>query len=216
MLINFFDRILFNATLILGIAGIIYFYTSRKFNNRYGLMEQFLEEEMEANTARRREVEPENFYSPKLEGLPIRKNAEGDVAKKQERVISSAQQTMVRFPEKMTNLELKKAYGVMNLEKVTGYEENYNRYVMALVNWADSLLASDSPWAKADAIAILETTLEMGSEFRKTYMHLADYYYEKSNSEGLNRLLDQVAESFSDEGIKRQLTQYIMNQKENL
>ena len=214
MLVGFFDRVFFNVAIFASIAGIIYFITKRSFKNRYHLVDKFLDDEMEANTARRREVEEEYFYLPDIESLPVRNDAVGDVAKMQERALVCARQKMLRFPQKMTNIELKNAYGVANLEKLTGYEENYNRYVMALVNWADALLESGE--AKADAVAILKKTVEMGSEYRKTYLHLADYYLEKSDIEGLNHLLEKVAELFSDEGIKRQVTQYIMDKREKL
>ena len=216
MLVGFFDRVFFNVALFACIAGIIYFVTSRAFKNRYHLLDELLDADMEANSARRREVEEEYFYAAQIDSLPVRDNAEGDVAKKQEHVLNCAQQKMVHFPQKMSNIELKNAYGVANLEKVTGFEENYNRYVMALVDWADALLETGGVNEKADAIAILESTVALGSEFRKTYIHLADYYFEKAKADGLEWLLEKVAELFSDEGIKRQVTQYIMDKKESL
>ena len=179
--------------------------------NRYKKWNDYLEEDKAANTARRRDVEPEFFYTPDIDSLPINDDAEEKIKEKQEKVIRCAENTMVLFPEKRTNIELKKAYGVANLEKVVGYEENYQRYISALIEWAEALIEHNN---SEDAAEILEKTVEMGSEFRKTYTHLADYYASKGNSQGLNYLMDKVAELFTDEGIKQRLLQYIMDKKE--
>jgi len=213
MFTRVFDTVVFNVLLMLGILGIIYFWTTHKFKNRNRLMDEFLEDEHEANTARRRAVEPEHFFTADTDKLPLSKNAEGDLLAKQEQVLKQANLKMVRFPKKMTNLELKQSYGRTNLEIITGYEENYNLYVRSLVNWAEALLENGST---AEAIAVLETTVDLGSDFRKTYMHLADYYGKKSQPDDLNRLIGRAAEIFEDEGIKQQLLQYIMDKKEGV
>ena len=201
---GFIQRVAFNAMLILGAAAVVLYLVNRAFKGRYNLRDKYLQSDQEANTARSRDVEPEYFYAPDLSALP---------GKKPEAVIKCAEQTMVYFPKKMTNIELKSAYGVANLEKVTGYEENYNRYISSLVKWADDLLEDGK---ESDAISILKTTVELGSEFRKGYMNLADYYTKKADANGLNHLLDRVAAVFTDEGIKLTLTKYIMDKKESL
>ena len=207
------QRLALNGAIILAAAIIVTFLIRRAFAGWYNARDKFLEEESKANSARRREVEPEFFYTPRLDFLPLRDNAEGEIEKRQNQVRKCAESTMVHFPKKMTNLELKTAYGVANLEKVTGYEENYNRYILSLVEWAEALLKNGDT---EDAVRILEKAVELGSEFRKTYLHLADYYTGQSNADGLNYLLDKAALVFTDEGIKRQLMQYIMDKKESL
>ena len=205
-----FDRVIFNVLVMLFVIGSIWLFMRIKFNKRYTLRDQFLEKEREANTARSNKVETEYFFTPDTSVLPFNESAEGDVAEAQSKVLRVAEATMIRFPEKRSNLELKSAYGVVNLETVTGYEENYNRYIEALVSWAEALLGQEN---KEDAVKVLEHTVELGSDYRKTYMHLADYY---TDAKKLDALLDRVAEYFIDEGIKRQIVQYIMDRKERL
>lgn len=178
-------------------------------------MEKFLNDEHKANTSRARPVEPEFFYTPDLDTLPFRDNAEGDIAKEQERLSKAAQLKMVKFPKKMTNLELKSAYGLANLEIVTGYEENYSRYISILIDWAVALLDHGGSAEKEDAIRLLEKAIELGSGYRKSYLLLADHYASRSDAEAMNHLLDRISETFSDEGIKQQLTKHIMELKEN-
>ena len=213
MLGIFFERVFFNVSLMLVAAAIIWYFSRRAFVGRYVLQDKFLKDEMEANNTRRRDVEPEFYFTPNTSALPLRSDVSGKVAEKQEMVEKCAQLVMLRFPEKRTNLELKNAYGVANLEKVTGYEENYNRYLYVLIQWAEALIEAGE---RRDAIKIFEHTVELGSEYRKSYTHLADYYTEQQNANSLNTLLDNVALQFTDEGIRRQLTQYIMDKKESL
>ncbi|MCL2398163.1 MAG: hypothetical protein FWC91_00280 [Defluviitaleaceae bacterium] len=218
-----FDRVVFSMLIILVLSAVMLFFRYKGSRNRYRLRDQFLEEDMEANSTRGREVEKVYYYSPNLTSLPMRDDAEGNVKKKQDRVQQVAQQTMLRFPRKLTNIELKTEYGVANLEKITGYEANYHRYVSALVEWAEALLEQESEQEfkqeqeeqkQKDAIKILEHTVELDSEFRKTYMYLADYYASIANYDGINYLLDQIPERFTDEGIRQQLVQYLMDKKD--
>ena len=213
---SFFQRIIFNATLILGVAAIILILSRRSIKNRHSIKNKFLEEEMEANAARKKDIEPEFFYYPTLDSLPLHEDADGEIKKKQEIVKKHANLTMIYFPKKPTNLELKKAYGRANLEKITGYEENYSRYISSLVSWANALIENGGEGQKDDAINILENTVKLGSEFSKTYMLLADHYKNQDNIEGLNHLLDKINVAIADNGIRHRLVQYIMDKKESL
>lgn len=197
---TFFSRLMLPVGIILVVVVTITFLIRRAFRGHHNLRNQFMEAEQKANTARSRDVEQEHFYTPDISLLP--KGAP-------EAVQSAAERTMVRFPQKRSNLELKSSYGIANLEKVTGFEENYTRYVSALVSWADDLLEDN----ETDAIKVFEHTVELSSEYRKTYMRLADHYNEAKK---LDYLLDRVAEVFTDEGIRKQLTLYIMDKKESL
>ena len=205
------------AGVILGVAAftvgmMIYIGNKRRDKS----IDKLLQDDMVANFARSRDLEPEYFYTPDLSVLPIRDDAQNDILKKQSQLVGTSNLRMVRFPQKMGNIELKSKYGPANLEKIAGYEENYTRYISALLGWAEALLDHGGRQEKADAIAILENTVLLGSDYRKTYKLLADHYAGIANADGLNHLLDSVASAFEDEGIKRQLTQYIMDKKENL
>jgi len=208
------NTIAFNLILVVGILGIITFLSYRGMRNRYALRDKFLEDEKKANAARARDVEAHFYFKPDLEALPIRETNNAEIDKRQKHVLKRGDLTMLRFPEKMTNLQLKNLYGLANLERIVTYENNYNTYVSALVEWADTLLSQGGEQDKADAVLILEETVALDSEFRKTYMHLANYYSETGKYENLNHLIDRVTVLFSDEGIKKSLVQYIMDKRE--
>ena len=79
---DFFERIIVNAALALGVLGIIAFITNQNFKARYNKQDKFFENEMQADSARRREVEPEFFYFPNTNPLPFREDVTGNIAKK--------------------------------------------------------------------------------------------------------------------------------------
>ena len=203
------------AGVILGIAGIVIAVMMFIGNKRRGnSISRLLEEDMNANYTRSREIEPENFFTPDLSCLPIRDTATGIILKKQEMVIGSSSKKMVYFSKKMSNIELKSKYGLATFDKITGYEENYTRYISALISWAEALLDDGGYQQKKDAIIILENTVSLGSDYRKTYKLLADYYTGNADVKGLDYLLEGIRSAFRDEGIKRSLINYIMDKKE--
>jgi hypothetical protein len=195
--------VIYNAAFVLLFAALVLLWSRRNFRSRYKPRDKFIADEREANSARKREVEPEFFYTPDVSMLPFDERAEGQIAKRQEKVSVCAAKTMLRFPKKLSNLELKKAYGLANLERITFYEENYGAYVSALAAWAEALLDADAD--NPDAARILEHTVELGSEFRKTYTLLADYYARRGDASALERLGDAADAAFEDGVIKRQL-----------
>ncbi|MCL1997650.1 MAG: hypothetical protein FWG65_02675 [Turicibacter sp.] len=207
----FIERILFPAITILVIVAIVTFFSRRAFRDFNTPSKKLLEEELKANSARKHDVEAEFFYTPEPHLLPIREDAEVKIKKAQDNVLLLASKTMLVFPQKRTNLELKFAYGAANLEKVTLYEENYNKYVQALVKWGDLLFETGGKAEMADAIIIFEKTLELGGEFRKIYKHLAEHYAKMGDKARLNGLIEKVNVTFGDEGIKNNLISHIQS-----
>ena len=205
------------AGVILGIAGTVIAVMIFIGNKRRGnSIAKLLEGDMNANYTRSRDIEPDKFFTPDLSVLPIRDTARGIVLKKQEMVIGSASKKMVFFSRQMSNIELKSKYGLATFDKITSYEENYTRYISALISWAEVLLDDGGYEQKKDAIIILENTISLGSDYRKTYKLLADYYIGNADVKGLDYLLEGIRTAFRDEGIKRSLINYVMDKKETI
>ena len=192
------------------IAIMIFVGNKRRGNS----IAKLLEDDMNANYTRSRDIEADKFFTPDFSVLPIRSTAKGAILQKQEMVIGSASKKMVYFSKQMSNIELKSRYGLATLDKITSYEENYTRYISALISWAEALLDNGGHEQKKDAIAILENTVSLGSDYRKTYKLLADHYVENADVKGLDYLLDGIRSAFRDEGIKRSLLNYITDKQE--
>jgi len=169
-----------------------------------------------ANSSRRRDIEDIFYYKPNLAELPFETTATDEIVKLQNRVKLRAAAPMIHFHQKFTNIELKTAYGASNLEMIAINEENYNKYIYALLKWAEHLLENGSDLQKKNAYVILERCADLGGEHKKTYELLADRYNKKSNKAALDNLLEKVSTTFSDETIRQNLINYITDKRGTL
>jgi hypothetical protein len=205
-----FLRVVFTIAPI-ALIGLFVIYNIKKNAHRnQRVMDAFLESEREANNARRRDIDNELFYEADLSALPLK----NDGSKQEEKVKTRAALKMIRFPRRMTNLELKMAYGPSQLDLIALYEENFNRYISALIELAEHLLTGGQD---KDALRILEHTVELGSEYRKSYTLTANCYAEARDEEKLAALLETVeGREFTDESIKRHILLNIMDAREKM
>jgi hypothetical protein len=147
------------------------------------LTQRFLHDEDEANSVRKQPLDPELFFTADLKELPPL--PEGDPQK----VERAAKRKMIRFDKPVSNVELKKRYGRLQLEYLAHYEENFNDYLRCLTKWAEALINEENP---ADALRILHHAISLGSEFRNTYKFVADIYADAEDTENLEELLSKV------------------------
>lgn len=197
-------QVIVTVGLLVIVILIFTLFLRKGFKGHYNLAERYLEEGREANYARRRDIEPEYFFVPDVSKLPLSE----DSSQAQNIVLACSRKKMLRFPEKMTNIALKKAYGVANIELIAEYEENYDQYIKALIDWAETLLEDGE---NAKATPILEEAINLGSEYRKSYWLLVDLYVQAGDAEKLQALLNLVDQRiFADEAIKRTIITYIM------
>lgn len=192
--------------LLLPVAISAFFLLSRRHSKKQEeIKARFFEEEEAANSVRKKDIEPELFYTPDLSVLPP---LPPDDPHQIER---AAKRTMLRFPQPMTNLELKKNYGLAQMDIIAQYEENFSEYLKALTKWGVAT-ATENP---ADALTILETVAALGGEFRDTYKTAADIYAARGDSEKLDALFTRAEENyFRDPSIKRQILDYIETKRE--
>lgn len=185
--------------LLLPVGIITFFLISRRHSKKQEEVKQrFLEKEEAANAVRKKDIDPELYFTPNLSALPP--IPQGDP----HQVERSAKRTMIRFPRPLTNLELKMQYGMAQMDIIAQYEENFIEHLKSLTKWG-SEIAEKSPH---DAATILQTVVEMGGEFRDAYKNLADIC--ANDSEKLNALYARAEENhFSDPSIKRQILDYI-------
>lgn len=179
----------------------------RAYKNHDTPMEKLIREEREANSARRKEIDESLFFIADVSQLPVTDDG-GD---KQEKVLKRAARTMIRFTQPMTNLELKMTYGPSQLETIARYEENFHRYLEALIEWAENLHAYGR---NHEAIRILMHTVELGSEYRKSYMLAADLFAAEGDEDALDALLSTAeTHSFADEGVRRRIIGHIIQKR---
>ena len=195
---------LLNITLLL--ASIVLIIVVAIVTKRHGKLQdaknrRFLEEEQAANMARKREIEPELFFYANLEDLP--RVPESDPHK----VLRTSKRTMIRFDKPETNVELKKRYGVAQLESITLYEENFHDFLKSLGEWA---LALHDEGNINGALQVLEYAIVHGSEFRGTYRLAADIYAYERDVWAMERLLQMAMDNhFKDPAMRDHVLSYI-------
>jgi hypothetical protein len=204
------ERFIFFTALILWVAGFTFVMIKRRSRTNEALMEDFIEAERNANSARRKDIDPALFFTPDLSILPA-----GDKSSKAyAQVVKHAGQRMLRFEAPVSNMELKLAYGPSQLEDIAIMEESFNKFIRALIEWAEDLIAAG---INGDALRILEYTLELGSDYIKSYTLAADIYARDARIDKLNELT-ALAErrAFNDESIRRRIIKHIMMAKEGI
>lgn len=155
----------------------------------------YLKREMQANVARKKEIDPAFFFVPDTSSLPFRDHAENErpLTRRQNAVKKKSQQKMLRFDKKYSNTELKLRYGIANLESIILYEANGNAYIYALVEWGQALL--DSPYHD-DAEVVLQESIRLGSNYSKSYLLLISFYKQKNDRKKIMALRDIVNKQF--------------------
>jgi len=159
---------------------------------RYENLEAFNASEMESNFIRKKDIDPEYFVQADLARLPFTEPCTGGdpFRRLQENVKNAAGKKMLRLPRAMDNREVKLAFGTAHLELVTQYEENYHRFMIALLKWGEALLAAGE---RSGGEAVLKESVRLGSEFSKTYALLANLYIQNGEHEKLEQLHSRAA-----------------------
>ena len=169
---------------------------------------RFLEEEQEANMARKREIDPKLFFYADLINFP--RIPESDPHK----VLRTSRRTMIRFEEPETNVELKKRYGPSQLESIAQYEENFVDFLKSLGDWAQALYDEGS---LDGAIQVLDYAVRLGSEFRATYRLAADIYANRRDTGALGQLHHMAQQNhFKDPVIQGHVLSYIEEKMQEL
>ena len=199
--------------IVLLIASIILIFVVAIVTKRHGRLQdaknrRFLEEEQAANLARKREIDPELFFYANLNNLPPVPESDPH------RVLRTSRRTMIRFEVPESNVDLKKRYGVAQLDSITLYEENFHDFLKSLGVWAQAL--HDEGNAR-DALLVLEYAIELGSEFRGTYKLAADIFAYERDAYALEQLLQMAVDNhFKDPAMQEHVLSYIEEKIEDL
>jgi len=194
---------LYFALIILTVLVIVFLiYKTRAHTKKQNAVNQrFLDAEDAANAVRKKDIEPELFYTASLMAFPPLPESDPH------HVVRCARRTMIRFPRPMTNLELKQQYGPAQMENIVMYEDNFHSYLKAITAWAGDLVEVED---FAGAKLILDEAIALGSEFRNTYKLAADIYVRNRDEVGLQNLRFKVADNhFKDPAIRQHVVEYI-------
>lgn len=193
---RFFLTLIPPVLFFLGILIIFQTFLRRSTKKSEKNKKAFIEEEREASFVRAKDIEQTKFIKPDIEKLNVLREEEAKTEREiyayglQKSVLEKASKPMLHFEQ--NNLELKKMYGPANLESIILYEENYNSFLNKINSFSKALADADR---KKEAIQILEEGIELGLDFSRSFILLADLYYEQNEIDKLKKLYDLVTKS---------------------
>jgi len=190
--------------LVMALAGL---FGGRK---REKSIKEYLENELEANSAPKTPIPDEIFYVPDLSALPFKEEYDYDeknnakLLECQETVKNKAGLQMLKFAEEQSNNDLKLSFGASNLNNIIVYEVHFSQYMRALLNWGQLL---HSLGDEINAAIIFNVCAESGCDMSKPYTILADIYAAQSDTVNLERLLGLAVAA--DLSTKEKTEEYI-------
>ena len=123
-------------------------------------------------------------------------------------------QPMVNF-QHTTNTDLRLTYGTAMITTIEAYEESYIAYITTLYRMGDKLMSvKDEPFA----CQLLEEGIAVGTDNRKHYLLLAQFYKEKGYKKEIQLLIDKAnnLESLTKNLLIKELNQLLAPLDESL
>ena len=154
-------------------------------------LEDFLAREREADNTPVKPLDNLDYIVIPLEALPTGLFPEDEE-------IRECVETLVRLSENkivnltgFSNTDLKLAYGALNIGKLSTYDQNYTVLARTLQKWANLLIRRGR---LAEAVPILEFSVETKTDVSEAYRILAEYYAENGMPDKI-AALRETAES---------------------
>lgn len=179
-----------------GVAIILFtlYFTMCKSNAKQeNIYREFLDAEHQANFSRKKDPESEDYLQVDIHTLPIREYPDeakySRVVTRQNNILEISRLPMICGVRGLSNRALKLKYGTANLDTIVTYEENYNRLIHNLLEWAAALNALGNT---TDAFAVLETAVEYDCDRSQAYTMLADLITDRARLEALRKKAQSI------------------------
>ncbi len=208
-------------TLSIFILIIVYVNTRIKNSTRATnkKIEKFLKEDREANFSRSNKIDDSFFIKANVEHLPIYSESfleenydEANryiLSKLQKQLLECSERKLVYSNEAISNIELKKRFGVTNFNLFAQYEQNRSDYTSKLRELA-------STYINLEKYEIAEKFLleckRLNSSSSKTYIMLVKIYDKTGQREKILEIKDYINtnESFNENSVtKEKITSFI-------
>ncbi len=149
--------------------------------------ETVLERESRANSTRKQDISGLDYIKIPIEQLPFGLCEVSEAIRAEEAIKALSSSDILNLTG-ITNTELKLQYGPANLDKLSQCDERFTRLVRSLQQWGQALYDNDM---KAEAITVLQYSVDIGSDIRGTYELLASHY--SNDKEMLTKLREQAS-----------------------
>lgn len=153
--------------------------------------DKFLENESLANRTRKADISDLDYITIPFDKLPLNDNSDQTNNSYRDTILSHSNKKILNLSG-ISNTELKLKYGVSNINHLIEYDNNFTVLVSTLNKWGERLYMKGF---HKDALAVLETALECGTDVHRTFELLAEIYIKLELNNEANNLIHKVSSS---------------------
>ena len=169
-----------------------------------------LEEEQEANFTRAREIPKDFLIVPNVSflsdatfrnaNLSLEPENIASLERAEKMIMDKAVKPMAKLPSYMTNIEIKKAFGANNLDKIAMYEGYFYEYIHSINTYANLLLKFNL--VENAEIVLKHGIYDMKSDIAKSYTDLIHLYNDKNEKSKLDKLISDIKTMVTDQNLQ--------------
>lgn len=150
--------------------------------------------EKDANLTRRADISNLEYITIPLELLPMEDREDDTLNSYRDTIRDLSDKKIVNLTGQ-TNTELKRRFGVANLQLLSEYDNNYLILVSILQKWGERLY---NQGFKSEAAIVLEFAVNCSTDAINTYKLLAKIYCEQDTPNKIDNLISTLSKSDSD------------------
>lgn len=144
---------------------------------------RFWDQELEANNTRKQDISGLDYLTIPVDKIPQNLGTESEKA-----LLRLASEKMLNLTGQ-TNTDLKRKYGIANLEILSEYEANFTAYVSALSAYTAELIEDGQRDAARE---LLELAIAQRADSCTVYTRLARLYCEDGQAQKVQDLIDKA------------------------
>lgn len=168
--------------------GVLHHLKNRASESERNQSKQFWQLEHEANHTRRKDISNLNYIKIPLERLPFQETSDPKLREYQDKIHLLSEKKILNLSG-MTNTDLKRTYGVANLDVLSDCDACFTELIRTISLWGQYLY--DNGQEKA-AQTVLEYGIQCKSDIKNNYILLATIYYQNGEINNISSLIEQA------------------------
>ena len=193
---------LFTLPIVITILVAVLNHNINKNKDKAGKISvgSYLKREEDANSVRRKDISNLPYIHIPIDSLPL--DITLNDGKMQSKIEKYRKELEYLSDKQMLNLigvsntELKEAYGVANLDKLTTCDQNYSR-ALSNLQWYATAIYDEFPH---EAVTIMEYMIKEGTDISTTYELLGRYYASINDRTSFDKLFPAIPDRDSISG----------------
>ena len=190
------------------VLGVIFKIFMSRSNRSGDPNRSFLEKEAQADLAPRKPVDELPYITVDPAALPLNVLSDRAETKERQETIRNMAGKKILNLTGISNTDLKLAYGAPNISFLSACDNNFTRLVMNLSRLAEDYIQTGHI---NEAITLLEYGINIGTDVKKNYTTLADFYMKENERQKIENLIEKASalNSLSKDSIVKALERII-------